>query len=130
MTFFTKQEFEDKYNIELDNDDLYKIERASEMIYSQVGLRYRDPSWDSDTSPTAIKNASMEQLKFILEYDIPELDNRGVTKAGAMESDLISDISKNALRILGNGDESHPYGYLYRGSPINSGMGINMPFGD
>ena len=100
------------------------------MIYSQVGLRYRDPSWSADTCPTAIKSASMEQLRFILEYDIPDLDNRGVTKAGAMESDLISDISKNALRILGNGDGTHPYGYLYRGSPINSGMGMNLPFGD
>ena len=129
MTFFTKEEYETKYGVTLETTDLYKISRASEMIYSQVGLRYRDPSWNSDTSPTAIKNASMEQLRFILEYDIPDLDNRGVTKAGVMESDLISDISKDALRILGNGDETHPYGYLYRGSPINSGRGMNLPFG-
>lgn len=129
MTFFTKEEFETKYRVELATEDLYKIDRASEMIYSQVGLRYRDPSWESDTVPTAIKNASMEQLRFILEYDIPDLDNRGAIKAGAMESDLISDISKDALRILGNGDASHPYGYLYRGNPISSGMGMNLPFG-
>ena len=128
MTFFTKQEFENKYGIELATTDLYKISRASEMIYSQVGLRYRNPSWNEDTSPTAIKNASMEQLRFILEYDIPDLDNRGETKAGAMVSDLISDISKDSLRILGNGDETHPNGYLYRGNPINYGMGINLPF--
>ena len=126
MTFFTKQEFEAKYGVSLETTDLYKIERASEMIYSQVGLRYRDPSWNSDTSPTAIKNASMEQLRFILEYDIPDLDNRG--KAGVMESDLISDISKDALRTLGNGDNTHPYGYLYRGNPINANMGMNLPF--
>lgn len=124
MTFFTKEEYETKYGISLDVEDLYRIEIASEMIYSQVGLRYRNPNWNKDTCPTAIKNASMEQLRFLLEYDIPDLDNRGITKAGAMESDLISDISKNALRILGNG------GYLYRGSPINSGMGLNLPFGD
>ena len=128
MTFITKQEFEAKYGVSLETTDLYKIERASEMIYSQVGLRYRDPSWNSDTSPTAIKNASMEQLRFILEYDIPDLDNRGITKAGAMESDLISDISKDALRTLGNGDNTHPYGYLYRGNPINANMGMNLPF--
>jgi hypothetical protein len=94
------------------------------MIYSQVGVRYRDPNWDETTCPLAIKNASMEQLRFILEYDIPCLDNRGSIKAGAMESDLISDISKNALRILGN------HGYLFRGNPINFNMGVNLPFGD
>jgi hypothetical protein len=47
-----------------------------------------------------------------------------------MESDLISDISKNALRTLGNGDATHPNGYLYRGNPINYGMSMNLPFGD
>jgi len=128
MTFFTQQEFEAKYGINLETEDLYKIEVASEMIYSQVGLRYRNPNWNENTSPTAIKNASMEQLRFILEYDIPCLDNRGEIKAGAMVSDLISDISKNALRMLGNGDETHPNGYLYRGNPINYGMGMNIPF--
>lgn len=121
MTFFTIQEFKNKYNLDVAN---YQIEMASEMIYSQVGKRYQDPSWNSDNVPTAIKNASMEQLRFILEYDIPCLDNRGSIKAGAMESDLISDISKNALRILGN------HGYLYRGNPINYNMGLNLPFGD
>ena len=121
MTFFTIQEFKDKYNQDVSN---YQIEIACEMIYSQVGLRYRDASWDNESCPLAIKNASMEQLRFILEYDIPCLDNRGSIKAGAMESDLISDISKNALRILGN------HGYLYRGNPINTNMGLNIPFGD
>ena len=41
-----------------------------------------------------------------------------------MESDLISDISTLALRILGNN------GYLYRGNPVNYNMGLNIPFGD
>ena len=130
MTFFTKQEYETKYGVDLATTDVYKIEVASEMIYSQVGLRYRDPSWNTDTVPTAIKNASMEQLRFIFEYDIPCLDNRGAIQAGAMSSDLISDISTYALRMLGNGDESHPNGYLYRGNPINYGMNMNLPFGD
>ena len=118
MTFFTIEEFKSKYNQDVEN---WQIEVACEMIYSQVGVRYRE-AWTSDTCPIAIKNASMEQLRFMLEYDIPCLDNRGSIKAGEMDSDLISDISKNALRILGNA------GYLYRGNPINYNMGMNLPF--
>lgn len=121
MTFFTIEEFNQKYSQEVQQ---WQIEVACEMIYSQVGLRYRNPNWTSDTCPTAIKNASMEQLRFILEYDIPFLDNRGSIKAGAMESNLISDISTLSLRMLGNA------GYLYRGNPLNHNMGIVMPFGD
>lgn len=121
MTFFSIREFKDKYDIDVAQ---WQIENACEMIYSQVGLRYRDPSWTPTSCPTAIKNASMEQLRFILEYDIPVLDNRGTIKAGAMESNLISDISTLSLRILGNA------GYLYRGNPLNSNMGMNLPFGE
>lgn len=121
MTFFTIQEFKNKYSQDVAE---WQIEIACEMIYNQVGLMFRNPEWNTETCPTPIKNASMEQLRFILEYDIPCLDNRGSTKAGAMESDLISDISKHALRILGN------YGYLYRGNPMNFNMGINYPYGD
>lgn len=119
MTFFTKEEFNTKYSQTVED---YQIETACEMIYSQIGVKYRE-AWTSDTCPMAIKNASMEQLRFILEYDIPCLDNRGEIKAGAMSSNLISDISKNALRILGNA------GYLYRGNPLNYNMGMNLPFG-
>lgn len=121
MTFFTIEEYENKYSQEVQE---YQIEIACEMIYSQVGVRYRNPEWDDTSCPIAIKNASMEQLRFMLEYDIPCLDNRGSIKAGAMESDLISDISKNALRMLGNA------GYLYRGNPINQNIGMNLPFGE
>lgn len=121
MTFFTIEEYNSKYGVEVTE---WQIETACEMIYSQVGIRYRNPNWTSDTCPMTIKNASMEQLRFILEYDIPCLDNRGSIKAGAMESDLISDISKNALRMLGNA------GYLYRGNPINQNLGMNLPFGE
>lgn len=120
MTFFTIKEFKDKYNQDVNE---WQIEVACEMIYSQVGVRYRGTNWDATTCPLAIKNASMEQLRFMLEYDIPCLDNRGAIKAGEMTSDLISDISKNSLRILGNA------GYLYRGNPINYNMGMNIPFG-
>ena len=95
---------------------------ACEMIYGQVGVKFRNPNWDSTTCPTAIKNASMEQLRFMLEYQIPFLDNRGTIKAGAMESNLITDISTLAQIMLGNA------GYLDRGNPINYNMGINLPF--
>ena len=122
MTFFSKEEYNTKYgNGILTNDNQWLIEVASEMIYSQVGLRYRG-IWDSTNVPLAIKNASMEQCRFLLEYDIPLLDNRGKIKAGAMESDLKTDYSTLALRILANA------GYMYRGNPINQNMGMDIPF--
>jgi hypothetical protein len=120
MTFFTIDEFNNKYNMSI--DEQWKIEKACEMIYSQIGLRYRNPNWDDTSCPQAVKNAAMEQLRFIEEYDIPSLDNRGAIQAGAMVSDLISDISKDALRILGNA------GLLYRGNPLNHNMGLSLPF--
>lgn len=122
MTFFTKEEYNTKYgNGILTNDNQWLIEVASEMIFSQVGLRFR-AEWDSTSVPLAIKNASMEQCRFLLEYDIPLLDNRGKIKAGAMESDLKTDYSTLALRILANN------GYMYRGNPINTNMGMELPF--
>ena len=119
MTFFTIQEFKSKYNLDVAN---YQIEMASEMIYSQVGKRYQDPSWNSDNVPTPIKNASMEQLRFMLEYQIPLIDYKGKVEAGEMKSELSSDYSTLALRILENN------GYLYRGVPINYNMGLEIPF--
>ncbi len=119
MTFFTIQEFKTKYNLDVQQ---WQVEMASEMIFSQVGLRYRDSSWDDSTCPTAIKNASMEQLRFMLEYDIPLIDYKDKVKAGDMESTLSSDYSTLALRILGNN------GYLNRGVPLNYNMGLRMPF--
>ena len=122
MTFFTKDEFVSKYpSYSLDED--WKIEAVCEMIYSQVGLKYRNPSWDENTCPTAIKNASMEQLCFMLEYDIPLIDYKGRVKAGDMESELNTDYSTLALRILANS------GYLYRGNLLNQNMSLNIPFG-
>ena len=119
MTFFTIQEFKTKYNLDV---ELWQIEMASEMIYSQVGLRYRNPNWTDDTCPTAIKNASMEQLRFILDYQIPLIDYKDRVKAGEMESTLSSDYSTLALRILGDA------GYLNRGVPINYNMNLEIPF--
>ena len=122
MTFFTKEEYNTKYgNGILTNDNQWLIEVASEMIFSQVGLRYRG-TWDNTNVPLAIKNASMEQCRFLLEYDMPFLDNRGEIKAGNMSSDLKTDYSTLALRILANA------GYLYRGNLINQNMGMDLPF--
>ena len=123
MTFFKVEEFSSKYNITMPQNDLWKIEAVSEMIYSQIGLRYRDPSWNDKTVPAAVKNASMEQLRFMYEYDIPLIDYKGRVDAGDMKSEFKTDYSTLALRILANA------GYLYRGNPINQNMGLNLPFG-
>ena len=124
MTFFTLDEFTNKYS---DYTSItiptYYIEASCEMIFSQVGLRYRDTSWDKDSVPLSIKNASMEQLRFMIEHDIPFVDSQDI-KAGSMQSHLKSDYSTLALRILANN------GYLYRGNPINQNMGLELPFGD
>jgi hypothetical protein len=59
----------------------------------------------------------------MLEHDIPFIDFDKKIKAGDMEADLFTDISTLSLRILANN------GLLYRGSPINSNMSLNIPFG-
>lgn len=124
MTFFTEEEFSEKYNIDLSQNDTWKIEAVCDMIYSQIGLKYRNPNWNVKNVPTAVKNASMEQLRFMYEYDIPLIDYKGKVEAGAMKSELKTDYSTLALRILANA------GLLYRGNPMNYNMGINIPFGD
>ena len=123
MTFFTAEEFEEKYNISMPETDTWKIEAVSEMIFSQIGLRYRNNSWNDTTVPIVIKNASMEQLRFMYEYDIPLIDYKGRVDAGDMKSEFYTDYSTLALRMLANA------GYLYRGNPINQNMGLNLPFG-
>ena len=125
MTFFTLEEFTTKYS---DYATLtipeYYIEMASEMIFSQIGKKYRDSSWDTNSVPSAIKNASMEQLRFMVEHDLPMIDSKEIQMAGAMKVNLSSDYSTLALRILANA------GYMYRGNPINTNIGLNIPFGD
>ena len=120
MTFFTIEEFNQKYNNIMPQTDSWKIEAASEMIYAQVGERYKNPNWDENTVPTVIKNASMEQLRFMYEYDIPLIDYKGVVKAGDMQNELKSDYSTLALRMLANA------GYQYRGQSINQNRTINL----
>ena len=119
MTFFTIEEFNQKYNNIMPQTDSWKIEAVSEMIYSQIGLRYRG-QWTSETVPTPIKNASMEQLRFMYEYDIPLIDFKGEVKAGEMRNEFKSDYSTLALRILANN------GYLYRGASLNQNRTINI----
>ena len=121
MTFFTKDEFVAKYP-EWNNFENWKIEGACEKIYEQIGLAKRG-MWDITNVPDAVKRASMEQLRFMLEYDIPFIDYKGVVKAGEMQSELNTPISTLSLTILGNN------GYLYRGNPLNSNMSIGVPFG-
>jgi hypothetical protein len=124
MELFTLAEFQQKYKeYSKLNIPSYKVDEASEMIFSQIGLRYRDTSWTSSSVPLPIKEACMEQLRFMLEHDIPTIDFNKKIKAGSMEANLISDISTLSLRILGNS------GYLYRGNALNQNMGLNMPFG-
>lgn len=122
MTFFETNDFLNKYNNCQYTPEAWQIESACEMVYTQVGLRYRDPNWNKDTVPTAIKNASMEQLRFMLEYSIPFIDYKDKMKAGDMESTLSSDYSTLALRMLGNA------GYLNRGVPLNYNMSLEIPF--
>ena len=124
MTFFTIEEFISKYPEYTDlTIPTYYIEASCEMIFSQIGLRYRNMSWDTTSVPFPIKNASMEQLRFMIEHDIPFVDSLDM-KAGSMSAKLRSDYSTLALRMLANA------GLLYRGSPINQNMALNIPFGD
>ena len=124
MQFFTIAEFLEKYP-EYANADVstWKIEAVSEMIFSQTGLRYRDTSWNNTSVPLPIKNASMEQMRFMIDSDIPFVDYDKSIRAGNMSADLKSDYSTLALRILGNN------GYLYRGSRMSDNMGLDIPFG-
>ena len=94
------------------------------MIFSQVGLQYRDTSWDETNVPLPIKNASIEQMRFILEHDIPFVDYDKTVKAGNMSANIKTDYSTLALRILANA------GYIYRGSRMSDNMALTIPFGE
>ena len=119
--YFTSQEFAAKYS-GYPNPQDHEIEAVCTMIYSQIGLAMRG-DWDVNTVPDTVKKASMEQMRFMYEHDIPFIDSAKI-KAGSMEADLNSDYSTLALRYLANG------GYLYRGTPFMNNMSINMMFGD
>lgn len=120
MTFFSINDYTTKYGTDLVPES-WQIEMACEMIYSQVGLTRRR-KWTEEDVPKPIKDASMEQCRFILDYEIPVIDYKGKVKAGEMESELSSDYSTLALRILSN------HGYLYRGVPLNYNMNLEIGF--
>ena len=125
MTFFTSDEFLNKYTELSDSDfEEWQIEAVCEMIFSQIGLMFRDSSWNENNVPSAIKNASMEQLRFMIEHSIPFIDYNGKVEAGDMKADIHSDYSTLALRMLSNA------GYMYRGHPVNANMLVQAPFGD
>lgn len=123
MTFFTMEEFVNKYN-EFANAMIpnWYLEASCEMIFSQIGMNRRDASWNSESVPLPIKRASMEQLRFMLEHDLPLVDSDNFD-VGSMKANIKSDYSTLALRILANN------GFLYRGNPINSNMSLNINFG-
>ena len=124
MEFFTINEFIEKYqNICTDQNKLkVAIMEASEMIFAQVSPCFRDNTWNDTTVPQAIKNASMEQARFLIMYEIPHLDTHKL-RAGEMESELVTEYSTLALTMLANA------GYLYRGNPINYNMSLGIEFG-
>ena len=45
MSFFTIEEYKSKYGVDVAN---WQIEIACEMIYSQVGVSYRNPNWKTN----------------------------------------------------------------------------------
>ena len=121
--FFTVDEFKNKYPYIAETPLDWQIEAVSQMILSQIGLTRRDESWNATTVPLPIKNACLEQMRFMFEHDIPFVDTNKL-RAGSMDAELHTDYSTLALRYLANA------GYLYRGSQLMSNWGIGMPFGD
>lgn len=119
MELFKSSEFKEKYNIDIDT---VTIESASEMIYAQIATTMRG-NWNSENVPERIKNATMEQARFLIEQDIPHVDTNKL-KAGEMSAEINSEYSTLALTMLANG------GYLYRGNPINYNMGLNLSWGE
>lgn len=121
MEFFTINEFLNRYS-NCENIDEAVIIEASEMIFAQVSPAFRDNTWNGQTVPQSIKNATMEQARFLIAHDIPHLDTHDL-KAGEMSAKLITEYSTLSLTILANA------GYLYRGNPINYNMSMDIEFG-
>lgn len=121
MKLFTGAEFLSQYP-SFDSIADNTILEASEMVYAQVSPCNRNSNWDFNTVPEPIKNACMEQARFLMSYEIPHIDTKSL-KAGAMQTQLMSEYSTLALTMLANA------GYLYRGNPINYNMSLDIEFG-
>jgi hypothetical protein len=119
MELFTSSDYKEMYGTDIDR---VRIIEASEMIFAQISPRMRE-EWTSETTPDRIKQACMEQARFLIEQDIPHVDTNEL-RAGEMSAKLKSEYSTLALTILSNG------GYLYRGSPMNYNMGLNISWGE
>lgn len=119
MELFTSSEYKEFYGTDIDKN---KIVEASEMIYAQISPSMRS-EWTPETTPTRIKQACMEQARFLIEQDIPHVDTNKL-KAGEMEAELKSEYSTLALTMLSNG------GYLYRGSSMEYNRGLNISWGE
>lgn len=120
MELFTSSEYKNFYGEDIDQ---IRIIEASEMIFAQISQVMRDDNWTPDTTPVRIKQACMEQARFLMEQDIPHVDTNRL-KAGEMSADIKSEYSTLALTMLSNG------GYLYRGNPLNYNMGLNISWGE
>lgn len=121
--FFTLEEFQAEYPNISEIPENWQIKAVSQMILSQVSLTRRDDSWTSSTVPQPVKDACLEQMRFMFEHDIPFVDSNKI-RAGSMDAELHTDYSTLALRYLANA------GYLYRGAPMMSNWGISLLFGD
>ena len=76
MKFFTIEEFTKACpEYASANITSYQIMAVSEMIFSQVGLIYRDTSWDETNVPLPIKNAS-----YLSFYNCEDKTEDGIIK--------------------------------------------------
>lgn len=119
MELFTSSEYKNFYGTDIEP---IRIIEASEMIFAQISPSMRE-EWTADKTPTRIKQACMEQARFLIEQDIPHVDTDEL-QAGEMKAKLKSEYSTLALTMLSNG------GYLYRVSPLNYNMGLNITWGE
>jgi hypothetical protein len=120
MELFTSSDYKELYGIDIDKKTIIE---ASEMIFAQINPAMRDLEWTPESVPARISQATMEQARFLLEQDIPHVDTNEL-QAGEMKAKIKSEYSTLALTMLANG------GYLYRGSPINYNMGLNLTWGE
>ena len=92
MELFTEQEFLEKYSNSIESIDEVTIIEASEMIFAQVSPCFRDYNWTDGKVPQAIKNAAMEQARFLIMYEIPHIDTHKLEKQEQWIQNLLQNI--------------------------------------